>query len=299
MEIKITTLAENSATQSCIAEWGLSMLVEADGKTILFDTGLGTAALSNAITLGIDFTKIDVIVLSHGHFDHTGGLLETLKRGGPKPILAHPDIWTAKYGSLDNTPARFIGIPHRPEVYEALGGEFHLSTQPQNITDRIMTTGQVPMQTSYETVESYLRVRKDGELKQDELLDDQSMVIDTDYGLVVVLGCAHRGLINTLTHACDIAGKDHIYAAIGGTHLLHASEERLQKNGRRFVGNGGRVPGGFPLHRFWRRCFSGQYFRRTFFSEQCRHAINVAVQLMPVRRLARYSRQRPVHRPPG
>ena len=265
MEIKITTLAENSATQSCIAEWGLSMLVEADGKTILFDTGLGTAALSNAITLGIDFTKIDVIVLSHGHFDHTGGLLETLKRGGPKPILAHPDIWTAKYGSLDNTPARFIGIPHRPEVYEALGGEFHLSTQPQNITDRIMTTGQVPMRTSYETVESYLRVRKDGELKQDELLDDQSMVIDTDYGLVVVLGCAHRGLINTLTHACDIAGKDHIYAAIGGTHLLHASEERLQKTADALLEMGVEYLGASHCTGFGAAVFLANIFGERFF----------------------------------
>ena len=265
MEIKITTLAENSATQSCIAEWGLSMLVEADGKTILFDTGLGTAALANAITLGIDFTEVDVIVLSHGHFDHTGGLLETLKRSGPKPILAHPDIWTAKYGSLDNTPARFIGIPHRLEVYEALGGEFHLSTQPQKITDRIMTTGEVPMRTPYETVESYLKVRENGVLKQDGLADDQSMVIDTDYGLVVVLGCAHRGLINTLTHACDITGKKHIYAAVGGTHLLHASQERLQKTANALLEMGVEYLGASHCTGFGGAVFLANIFGDRFF----------------------------------
>lgn len=229
MEIKITTLAENTATADCIAEWGLSMLVEADGKRILFDTGAGTAALMNATTMGVDLSSIDCIVISHGHYDHTGGLYQTLKRTGPKKIIAHPDIWSSKYGSLDNAPKRFIGIAYRREALEAMGASFQLSSQPQRISERITTTGEIPMQTTYESVETYLCVKGSEGLIQDPLADDLSLVIDTDFGLVVILGCAHRGIVNTLTQARKVTGKDTIYAAIGGTHLLHANKERLDK----------------------------------------------------------------------
>ena len=92
-----------------------------------------------------------------------------------------------------------------------------------------MTTGYVSMTNDYEIVEKYLFVKEDGKLRQDSLDDDQAMVIDTDFGLVVILGCSHHGIVNTLQHAMKITGKDNIYAAIGGTHLVHASQERLEK----------------------------------------------------------------------
>jgi 7,8-dihydropterin-6-yl-methyl-4-(beta-D-ribofuranosyl)aminobenzene 5'-phosphate synthase len=229
MEIKITTLAENTATADCIGEWGLSMLVEADEKRILFDTGAGTAALMNATTMGVDLSGVDCIILSHGHYDHTGGLYQTLKRTGPKKIFAHPDIWSRKYGSLDKKPKRFIGIPHLREAFESMGASFQLSSQPQRISDRITTTGEIPMQTTYESVETYLCVKEAEELVQDPLADDLSLVIDGDFGLVVVLGCAHRGIINNLMQAREVTGKETIYAAIGGTHLIHANKERMEK----------------------------------------------------------------------
>jgi 7,8-dihydropterin-6-yl-methyl-4-(beta-D-ribofuranosyl)aminobenzene 5'-phosphate synthase len=229
MDIKITTLAENTATADCIGEWGLSMLVEADGKRILFDTGAGTAALVNATTIGVDLSGVDCIVISHGHYDHTGGLYQTLKRTGPKKIFAHPDIWSRKYGSLDKKPKRFIGIAYLREAFESMGASFQLSTEPQRISERITTTGEIPMLTAYESVETYLCVKENEELIQDPLADDLSLVIDTDFGLVVILGCSHRGIINTLMQARKVTGKDTIYAAIGGTHLIHAKRERLEK----------------------------------------------------------------------
>ena len=98
MDIKITTLAENSAELGYLAEWGLSMFIEADGVNILFDTGMGIAAVHNAQLYGIDLAKVDKIVLSHGHRDHTGGLREILMRMKKNvEVIAHPDIWAAKY----------------------------------------------------------------------------------------------------------------------------------------------------------------------------------------------------------
>ncbi len=231
MTVKITTLSENTAGNNAIGEWGLSMLVEADGKKILFDTGAGTAAMMNVNRWGLDITDIDAIVLSHGHYDHTGGLHDVLQRTGPKDIYAHPDVWASKYGSLDGSPPRFIGIPHRREGLEALGATFHLSKGPQKLSSNITTTGEVPMQNDYEVIEAYLKYKDGGELKHDPFNDDLSLVIDTDFGLVVVLGCAHRGIINNLRQAQKVTGKEHIYAAIGGTHLVHASQERLELTG--------------------------------------------------------------------
>lgn len=229
MKIRITTLSENTASVDHVAEWGLSMLVEANNVKILFDTGAGTAAMINTTRTGIDLSDIDCIVLSHGHHDHTGGLYELLKQTGPKPIVAHPKIWSRKFSCRKNTPERFIGIPYRRDALEALGADFRLSVKPQFISQGITTTGEVPMMTDYEAIDSYLCVKERAGFKPDPLADDLSLVIDTNYGLVVILGCAHRGIINTLEQARRISGKNRIYAAVGGTHLIHATPHRLKK----------------------------------------------------------------------
>lgn len=229
MEIKITTLSENTAGPGALGEWGLSMLVEADGQKILFDTGGGLAAVPNADSMKINLAEIDRIVLSHGHYDHTGGLLEVLRRAGGKEIIAHPDVWAKKYGSLDNTPKRYVGIPFIREALEVTGTTFSLSREPVKLSEHVMTTGEIPMVTDYEIVEKYLCVMEGDELKQDPINDDLALVIDTVFGLVVILGCAHHGIVNTLKQAKKVTGKELIYAAIGGTHLIHASRERLEK----------------------------------------------------------------------
>ncbi len=227
MKIDITTLSENTANYGCIGEWGLSILVETDGTRVLMDTGLSFSATHNARVLGVDLSGVDRIVLSHGHADHTGGLAEVLAETGEVEIVAHPDIFTEKCAGRSEETIRDIGIPFSREELEHLGARFNLSGEPVHITDCIMTTGEVPMVTDYEEIDSSLCVREDGEVKPDPLADDLSLVIDTDFGLVVILGCAHRGIVNILRHARNITGKEHVYAVIGGTHLISASEERL------------------------------------------------------------------------
>jgi 7,8-dihydropterin-6-yl-methyl-4-(beta-D-ribofuranosyl)aminobenzene 5'-phosphate synthase len=230
MEIKITTLSENSATNEYLAEWGLSMFIEADGLKVLFDTGSGVAAVHNARLMGIDFKQVDKIVISHAHHDHTGGLRDVLRIMRKEvEVIAHPDIWASKYGRRSKEPVHFAGVHFRRELLENLGARFNLTREPVRLTPHFLTTGEIPMVSGYEEIDSGLFDNTSGEMLPDALNDDLAMVLDTDYGLVVILGCAHRGIINTLRHAQKLTGKELVYAAIGGTHLLNASAERLQK----------------------------------------------------------------------
>ncbi|MFC1944551.1 MBL fold metallo-hydrolase [Chloroflexota bacterium] len=226
MGISITTLSENTAGLGMVAEWGLSVLVETDSLSVLFDAGAGESTVRNAGILGKDLSKVNTIAISHGHYDHTGGLRDVLRRTGQVEVIAHPDIWDAKYGgSGDN--ARYAGIPFRREELEGLGAWFNLSKQPVKIGDDITTTGEVPMVTGYEQVEPYLFVKKGEQFLPDTLADDLSIIINTEQGLVVILGCAHRGMINHIRHAQMLFPGQPIDTVIGGSHLLHASPERM------------------------------------------------------------------------
>jgi 7,8-dihydropterin-6-yl-methyl-4-(beta-D-ribofuranosyl)aminobenzene 5'-phosphate synthase len=230
MEIKITTLAENTAESGCLAEWGLSMYIEADGINVLFDTGMGIAAVNNTQLLGIDLKKVDKIVISHGHHDHTGGLREVLMRIKKEvEVIAHPDIWALKYTRWRKRSEHYSGINFRRELLESLGAHFNLTRRPVKITDHVMTTGEIPMITDYEEVDRGLYDKKKGIMMPDEMRDDLALVIDTEYGLIGILGCAHRGIVNTLKHAQRITGKELIYAALGGTHLLRTPRKRWEK----------------------------------------------------------------------
>ena len=230
MEVRLITLSENTAqTIYLLGEWGLSVLIDADGKRVLFDTGGGLSAVMNADTLGQDLSTVDKIVLSHGHFDHTGGLRDVLSRMKKAiEIIAHPDVWDSKYGgSAAMNIYRYVGIPFQREELETRGATFVLEKGPVWITDNIVTTGEIPMVTEYEQVDAALFVKEGDKYVPDKVLDDRAMIIKTDQGLVVVAGCAHRGIINTLLYAQELTGEKRIHAVIGGIHLHRASEEQL------------------------------------------------------------------------
>jgi 7,8-dihydropterin-6-yl-methyl-4-(beta-D-ribofuranosyl)aminobenzene 5'-phosphate synthase len=229
VNIKITTLSENTANYGMIAEWGLSILVEVDGMKILMDTGLSFSAVHNAHLMGVDLNTIDHIVLSHGHADHTGGLREVLSIKKGVEIIAHPDIWASKYTRRDlRAKEQYIGIPYVREELENRGARFNLTKEPLYISEHVLTTGEIPMLSGYEELENNFFVKEDGIFHKDLLADDLGLIIDTEFGLVVILGCAHRGIVNTLRHAQKLTSKELVYAAIGGTHLIQASEERIK-----------------------------------------------------------------------
>lgn len=229
MGLRVTTLSENTAAiDGFLGEWGLSILVESDDAKVLFDTGQSISATHNAKLLGVDLSQIDRIVLSHGHFDHTGGLKHVLGQIGREiEVIAHPDIWQAKYNARQGEEPRYIGIPSSRRDLEGLGANFQLTSEPVAISESIMTSGEVPMVTDYEEIEPFLVVKDNGDFKPDTFRDDQALIIKTPTGLVVILGCAHRGIINTLYHAQKISGVKNIDTVIGGCHLMNASEERI------------------------------------------------------------------------
>jgi 7,8-dihydropterin-6-yl-methyl-4-(beta-D-ribofuranosyl)aminobenzene 5'-phosphate synthase len=268
MEIKITTLAENTATGGYLAEWGLSMYIEADGINILFDTGSGIAAVHNARLYDIDFSKVDKIVLSHGHHDHTGGLREVLQMiKKPIEVIAHPDIWSLKYGQARQGKGkeRYAGMPFQRELLENLGARFSMTTKPERITEHFITTGEIPMVTEYEKIDSGLFDKKNGEMLPDELKDDLALVIDTEYGLVVILGCAHRGIVNTLKQAQKVTGKELIYAAIGGTHLVNARRPRWEKTAADLKAMGVQYLGASHCTGFAASAYLAEQFGERFF----------------------------------
>ncbi len=227
--MRITTLSENTAGRAgLLAEWGLSILIEADDHRILLDTGSGFSAAYNAMALGVDLSRIDKIVFSHGHFDHTGGLIHILRMmRSHVEVIAHPDIWAPKYAKRPEREGTYIGVPFAREAAEALGASFNLARDPVWINENIVSSGEIPMLTDYEKIDPTLYVKENEEFKPDPLWDDQAIFLKSEKGLIIILGCAHRGTINTIRYAQKLTGVEPVYAVIGGTHLISASPQRL------------------------------------------------------------------------
>ena len=231
--LKITTLTDNSTARAgTLAEWGLSVFIEAEDRVFLFDTGTTDTAVKNADAIGIDLCRVEAIILSHGHYDHTGGLLPVLKRIGRKDVrvICHPGAMEAKYSYKEKTNTyKYAGVPYVREHLESLGARFELSRKPVWLTDDIAAGGEEPETTDFEGVASNLCVKKGDTYIQDPMEDDQSLYIRTDLGLIVLLGCAHRGMINVIRHAGEIMNTDKVHMVLGGTHLSPASQEQFDK----------------------------------------------------------------------
>jgi 7,8-dihydropterin-6-yl-methyl-4-(beta-D-ribofuranosyl)aminobenzene 5'-phosphate synthase len=234
MKTKITVLCENLVGRLVGAgEHGFSAFVETDRGDYLFDTGSGHSVVANSLVLKKDLRTIRRIFLSHGHYDHTGGLPEVLKLRGNVEVHAHPHLFLDRIAVLkedDKEIKRFVGIPYKKAYLEFLGANFVLSKDFFEVEKGIFLTGEVPRKTPFEKPDPRLFSEMDGKITQDIFLDDQSLILDTKKGLVVILGCAHSGMINILDHVIDKTGKEKFYAIMGGTHLDFLTPEQLEES---------------------------------------------------------------------
>ncbi len=226
--IRITTLVENTATKAGFrAEHGLSILIEKDNRYILWDTGQTDAIIHNAKLLNKDLSKIDIVALSHGHYDHVGGLKYLLDYTKPT-IYAHTDIFKKRYSKLSSDGKfRYIGIEER-EFFENKQAKFSLSRKPQEIFNGIFTSGFEDMHTDFESVDKNFVYELDGKYVKDSVEDDMSLVIDLKDGVFVLFGCAHRGIINIIDNIETTFNKK-VVGFLGGTHLGPASDNQRKK----------------------------------------------------------------------
>jgi 7,8-dihydropterin-6-yl-methyl-4-(beta-D-ribofuranosyl)aminobenzene 5'-phosphate synthase len=231
MSTRLTILCENSVDQvspyGLLGEHGFSCHLQTLSGDFLFDTGGGMTILNNAKLLGIDFSKLQGIMFSHGHFDHTGGLKQVLEKTGEIPIYTHPDLFSEHY-SKNSGKMHKIGIPWAQAELEELGADFIFSAAPHIVAPELLLSGEVPRNSTVETGDpNLLSLSTLGEQVTDPLHDDLSLFINTDKGLVILLGCAHAGLLNIIDHAIKVTGEKKVHMVLGGTHLKFCSEEQM------------------------------------------------------------------------
>ena len=238
--LQITVLADDHvARPELLAEHGLSMLIEADGRRILFDTGQGKVLRGNADALGIHLSGLDAVVLSHGHYDHTGGLATLLPEFAPAAIFLHPAALQPKYSKAGGAPHRSIGIPESSrQALSAVGDRTVWTQSATEVAPGIWCTGEIPRQPSNERTETGFFLDADGR-EPDPLKDDQALVVETRAGIVLITGCAHAGIVNTLDRVSALTGRNEICMLVGGLHLARATNQQLEDTaeaiGRRTV----------------------------------------------------------------
>lgn len=226
--IQITTLIENTVnTRSLVAEHGLSFYIETGSKNILMDAGQTQALSENAQKLGISLETLDAIVLSHGHYDHNGGLKELLPLASNARVFLHPDALNPKYTRDKDGASRAIGMPN--ETADAIRHRSSLVTWTTGMTEvceGVFVTGPIPRATPYEDVGGRFFLDDTG-THPDPLVDDQALFFESPHGINVILGCAHSGVVNTLQYIQHVTKGKPIHTVMGGMHLLAASPDRI------------------------------------------------------------------------
>ncbi|HQA07599.1 MAG TPA: MBL fold metallo-hydrolase [Syntrophomonadaceae bacterium] len=230
MKVSITILVENTTpVPGLMGEFGFSTLIEVNGKRILFDTGSGEALEPNAKALGVDLASVDALVISHGHFDHTGGVLQLLPKLKKPVIYAHSGIFTRHLVPDGSNRTQYIGVPFSEDDLIRLGAQFVAVDDFFPLSDQVYLTGTIPRLTDYEDPGGLFIKEVKGVIAPDYIEDDMALVITHPEGLIIVSGCAHAGIINTINYAMQRIGENKVLAFIGGTHLKGADEIRLQK----------------------------------------------------------------------
>jgi len=240
--VKVTTLADNVVYDSrLLGQFGFSAHLEITNlnrkkHSIIFDTARKKGALLyNIKTLKLDLSPLECIILSHGHHDHTSATVELIKRAKRKVrVIVHRNAFYPKF-KIEKGKRRPHGIPKGESKLDILkaGGQIVETSQPREIISGVMTSGEIKRITPYEKITWKNYTLINGKQVRDKVLDDQALFINIErHGVLVLSGCAHAGIINTLQSALDTTKSRKLYGFIGGTHLIRPKENRLKETVR-------------------------------------------------------------------
>jgi len=244
MPLKITTLIENSPGEhhGLKTEHGISFLIEKDGHKILFDTGQTGTFLENAEQLRADLASLEYVVLSHGHYDHSGGLKHLAQLTTNFELVMGQGFFAEKYGYKNNS-YEYLGNNFDENFLNDKGIAYQfVSQQLTELVAGVYVVTSFPRIHEDEVINPRFKVQKDGSFQPDPFDDEVLLAVDTPEGLVVVLGCSHPGMKNMLDAVTTLI-KRPVYAILGGTHLVEANEqslgismEYLQNNALKVIG---------------------------------------------------------------
>ncbi len=234
--MKLTVLIDNNTfiDRYFLGEPGVSYFIEDEGKSILFDVGYSDAFIRNAQKLSIDLRYADTVVLSHGHLDHSWGLVPLIRLYTESIIEKQP----IKKSTLITHPLTFSSkrIDQLPVIgslltEDKLSDYFYLklSRTPEYLTNRLVYLGEIERNNEFEAQHPVGKTLIDGIEKDDFLFDDSALVYQSSEGLIIITACSHSGICNTVEYARKVCGEDKVVDIIGGFHMLNPSPEQLQK----------------------------------------------------------------------
>ncbi len=235
-DLKVTILSTMVADYGYLGEWGFSTLIESAEHKVLFDTGFReNTVIENADSLDIDLSKVRHVFISHNHLDHTGGLIRLRKKfmqidaNALKYVHVGKGIFSERLSKGKNVNE----FTNYKEILESLDVEIIVHDEPEEILPNIWTTGVVPRFHDEKNWSGYREIVEDGKVYEDNIPEDQSIVINTEQGLVLISGCGHAGIVNTLKHADEMFNQSlDISIAIGGFHLFAKSDEEVSWTSR-------------------------------------------------------------------
>jgi len=236
--VKVTTLADNVVYDGrLLGQFGFSAHLEirdrsGEKHSMIFDSGrVKSALLYNIKALKLDLSQLECIVLSHGHHDHTAATVELLKKSKRRvKVIVHPGIFYPRF-VVEKGKRRYYGVPRgeRKDDIQKAGGQLVETTEAVEVVPGVLTSGEIRRITPFEKITWKNWALIDGKQVRDKVPEDQALFINLErQGVLVISGCAHAGIVNTLQAALDVT-KTKLYGFIGGTHLIYPKESRLKE----------------------------------------------------------------------
>ncbi|MBU3213774.1 MBL fold metallo-hydrolase [Clostridium estertheticum] len=231
MDLKITTIIENNPDDDNLlfSEHGLSLYIEYEEKKILFDTGQSGNFIKNAELLKININKLDYVVLSHGHYDHTGGIRKFVNKNyNSYKLIVGKNFFNKKYKLVEKDNYKYIGNSFDKEYIHQNNIEVkYIEEDIFYITENIMIFSNFKASNKFEQINKIFQIKQDENYIVDDFSDEKVLVLKHKKGLIVIVGCSHVGIVNILETIIERTGMT-IYGIVGGTHLVEASEKRLK-----------------------------------------------------------------------